>query len=370
VRREEPLLAFVGPMSSGKSSLIGRLLLRNNVISSYALADAKKDALALGDEDRVFALLVDEGLRERMDGHTYTMRFVGRLRLGDTNLRLIDTPGDLRYLREILSGICVSDVLALVIGKGKAKEGLIRFYLDIARLHEEECIVILNDVHANEIEEAVLKSLKSEYDDVILTVCEVSAIEGRGLRGLEEALSDIRPKRRESKELRMPVLKIAGDSGVLVGVITHGRLSVDEEVLISPTYKVGTVCSIERGGESLSNALAGDDVGILLKGIGRQYVKPGNIVGSLKGPPPRALSVRLRVMRGIENLMMGKRLMAFSHATRVGCRISEIRGDEVTVIFDEPIAIESYDDYKELGILVLMSATAISAYGVCEEVVT
>ncbi len=364
----EPIITFVGPPSSGKSSLIGALLVKCNAISKYALEDACADAEALGNKDRAYALLVDEELRERMDGHTHTLKFLGKLHIKDDKVvRIIDTPGLFRFLRDMHSGVCISDALIVVIRKYNGNiQPYLRFFFDLAKLYDEEILIIINTSIKESFNRIRNTELKIDYEK-FLGVYEVSVSKQESIEELLDVLSEIRGKKRDlEKPFRLPILKIGGEGNIFIGVITHGSIKVYDWIALSPTYKVGRIASIEKEGGSLDRAVAGDDVGVILSGIGRQYVKVGHLIGSLREPPHIALKIKMRVVNKIHDLHEKSVFTAILHSFRTQCRIEEVRQNEAVLIFHEKVPIESYEEYPELSGIVLLKGSEIVAYGACE----
>jgi elongation factor 1-alpha len=106
---------------------------------------------------------------------------------------------------------------------------------------------------------------------------------------LMQALNEFKaPEKPTNKPLRMPVqdvYAIKGVGTVPVGKIESGVLKVGEEVVFPISKKKAKVQTIEMHHEQLKEALPGDNVGFNVKGIPRNEILKGDVIGHAKDAP-------------------------------------------------------------------------------------
>lgn len=223
----------------------------------------------------------------------------------------IDAPGHADYIKNMITGAAQMDGAILVVA---ATDGLMpqtREHVLLARqVGVPKIIVFINKVDMVDdpelvdlVEEEVRDLLdKYEYDGK-----NVPIVRGSGLKALEATSADDEyvkkvielidtlddyipePVRETDKPFLMPVedvFSIEGRGTVVTGRIERGIVKVGEEIEIvgiSPTAKT-TVTGIEMFNKSLDQGMAGDNAGILLRGLkkdditrGQVLAKPGSV---------------------------------------------------------------------------------------------
>ena len=352
-----PRVALVGPSGSGKTALAGRLLARYGGLTPLALEDAKRDAEVLGAEDP-YALLLDEGLDERKRRMTLRAKLTGPLELG---VSLIDTPGAVSRLAELCAMLPLTDAAIVVLKAdgpaGKAAE-LARPYIELLRLAQVE-ILGLALTHRGRREEAE-ELAKKLAADLRLEAVAVDLSKGYDA-SIEKLLRRARVRRRPEEPMRAVVLTLL-ESGVLICAIASGRQSTDDEVLVAPAYRIGRVEVIEIEGRPVKQAIAGDDVGILLAGVGRQYIKRGSLLGDVERPPRRLkeLSCELTLDMGASER---RALLCCVHAAQVQCKVEKASDGVLRLAPTSPLSAEPHDMIPELGTIILHDNERILGIG-------
>ena len=244
---------------------------------------------------------IDKAPEERERGITIATAHVEY----ETNKRHyahVDCPGHADYIKNMITGAAQMDGAILVVAADDGPMPQTREHLLLARQVGVPAIVValnkvdmVDDEELLELVELEVRELLSEYefpgDDV--PVCPVSAI--KALNGDEAAQDQVmalmdavdsyipEPVRDLDKPFLMPiedVFSISGRGTVVTGRVERGVVKVGEEVEIvgfKPTFK--TVCTgVEMFRKTLDQGLAGDNVGVLLRGTKRDEVERGQVV--------------------------------------------------------------------------------------------
>jgi len=224
----------------------------------------------------------------------------------------VDCPGHADYIKNMITGAAQMDGAILVVGADDGPMPQTREHILLARqVGVPFMVVFLNkvdlvdDPELIELVELELRELLSKYDfpgdDIpiirgsalkALESDDVNAAEVKPIFELMDALDSYIPEplRDVDKPFLMPiedVFTISGRGTVVTGRCERGKVKVGEEVEIvgfAPTQK--TVCTgVEMFRKTLDYGQAGDNVGLLLRGIKKDEVERGQVVakpGSIK----------------------------------------------------------------------------------------
>ncbi|MFH1956106.1 MAG: elongation factor Tu [Patescibacteria group bacterium] len=223
----------------------------------------------------------------------------------------IDAPGHADYIKNMITGAAQMDGAILVVAATDGVMPQTREHILLARqVGVPSIIVFLNkvdmvdDKELIDLVEAEVRELLNKYE---FPGDKTPIIKGSGLKALEAKSVDDEwakpilelantldeyipePVRDIEKPFLMPVediFSIEGRGTVVTGRIERGRIKVGEEIEIvglGDTKKT-TVTGIEMFNKSLDEGLAGDNAGILLRGLkkedierGQVLVKPGSV---------------------------------------------------------------------------------------------
>ncbi|RLF17170.1 MAG: hypothetical protein DRJ66_01470 [Thermoprotei archaeon] len=336
------IISFIGPPSSGKSSIIGRLLVDLGQVGELAIEDAVNDAKALG-RRLYYSLLVDTRFEDREKGHTLRLNFIN-LKIDQEKVLILDTPGLITGLSDVVSALLASDAVIVVLEEGTKNNTLLRFYEELMSLYKiGQRLVVLNKAD----------KIKMSSDSITGGPLRVSVANGEGMEEIIKFIKKVPRNDRPQDRLRLPVMGIHGVLNIAYGIIARGRIKIGDEVLLLPNYKLGSVVSIEQDQKAINEARAGEDIGIQLRGIGRQYIKRGCVISSPEHPPKRAIKMEVKISWMKEKLREGSSLIACFHTAQAQCRIEGMKGDEVILSFRRPICIEPYKEDIWLGVVVL-----------------
>ena len=220
----------------------------------------------------------------------------------------IDCPGHADYVKNMITGAAQMDGAILVVSAADGPMPQTREHLLLAKqVNVPAMVVFLNKVDAVDdpelvdlVEEEVRELLtKYEFDGKNIPVVRGSALKalecGCGKKecqwcgpilALMEKVDEYipLPKRDVEKPFLMPVedvFSIKGRGTVVTGKVSRGVLKVNEEVEIvglSEKTKKTVVTGVEMFRKSLDEAMAGDNVGLLLRGVEKDEVQRGQVI--------------------------------------------------------------------------------------------
>ncbi len=217
----------------------------------------------------------------------------------------VDCPGHADYIKNMITGAAQMDGAILVVGANDGPMPQTREHILLARQVGVPYIVVflnkvdmVDDPELIELVELELRELLSSYD---FPGDDIPIIRGSALKALEagdpkhpdaQCILDLMsavdsyvpvPQREVDKPFLMPiedVFSISGRGTVVTGRVDRGKIKVGEEVEIvgiKDTRK--TVCTgVEMFRKVLDSGEAGDNVGLLLRGIKREDVERGQVV--------------------------------------------------------------------------------------------
>jgi elongation factor Tu len=214
----------------------------------------------------------------------------------------VDMPGHADYVKNMITGAAQVDAAILVVSAADGPMPQTREHVLLAKqVGVPQIVVYLNktdqvdDADLIELVEEEVRELltKNEYDGKgapIIKGSALKAIEGdadaeKSILDLMEALDTYveEPKREVDKPFLMPiedVFSIKGRGTVATGRIETGIVKVNEEVEIvgiKDTSKT-VVTGIEMFNKSLDEGQAGDNAGLLLRGIERTDIERGQVL--------------------------------------------------------------------------------------------
>jgi len=223
----------------------------------------------------------------------------------------IDCPGHADYIKNMITGAAQMDGAILVVSAADGPMPQTREHVLLARQVNVPAIVVylnkvdmVDDPELLDLVELEVRELLSKYD---FPGDDIPVIRGSALKTLEgdtgeygsesihklmEAVDSYipEPERPVDQPFLMPIediFSISGRGTVVTGRVERGRIRPGEEVEIvglGETRKT-VATSVEMFRKILDEGLAGDNVGVLLRGIGKDEVKRGQVLakpGSIK----------------------------------------------------------------------------------------
>ncbi|MDA1209344.1 MAG: elongation factor Tu [bacterium] len=214
----------------------------------------------------------------------------------------IDCPGHADYVKNMITGAAQMDGAILVVSAADGPMPQTREHILLARqVNVPHIVVFLNkvdmvtDPELLELVEVEVRELLTKYefpgeDTPIIKGSALKAVEGdpEHIAHIQELLDALDsfiplPKRETEKPFLMSVedvFSIKGRGTVATGRIDQGKVNVNDEVEligIKDTRKV-IVTGVEMFHKLLDEGLAGDNVGLLLRGIEREEIERGQVL--------------------------------------------------------------------------------------------
>ncbi len=213
----------------------------------------------------------------------------------------VDCPGHADYIKNMITGAAQMDGAILVVSAADGPMPQTREHILLARQVGVPAIVValnkvdmVDDPELLDLVELEVRELLSQYefpgDDI--PMCRVSAL--KAMEGDAEAQEGVKalmdevdryipmPERAVDQDFLMPIediFSISGRGTVVTGRIERGRVKVGEEIEIvgiRETVKK-VVTGVEMFKKLLDSGEAGDNVGLLLRGVDRDDVERGQV---------------------------------------------------------------------------------------------
>ena len=249
---------------------------------------------------------IDKAPEERERGITIAIAHV-EYETDKRHYAHVDCPGHADYIKNMITGAAQMDGAILVVAASEGPMPQTREHILLARqVGVPSMLVFLNkvdqvdDPELMELVELEVRELLTQYG---FPGDEIPIVKGSALKALQSTSKDPKapeyaciyelaaavdnyfpsPKREIDKPFLMPVedvFTISGRGTVVTGRVERGVVKVGEEVEIvgiRPTQK--TVCTgVEMFRKLLDQGQAGDNIGVLLRGIKREEVERGQVV--------------------------------------------------------------------------------------------
>ncbi|NCT55506.1 elongation factor Tu [bacterium] len=221
----------------------------------------------------------------------------------------VDMPGHADYIKNMITGAAQVDGAILVVSAPDGPMPQTREHLLLAKQVNVPAVVVflnktdlVDDAELLELVEVEIRELLDKYgfdgaNTPIIRGSALKALEGdeKYVKSVEELMDAVdsfipEPARELDKPFLMPVedvFSISGRGTVATGKIERGVVKVGEEVEIvgiKDTIKT-TVTGVEMFRKELDQGQAGDNVGILLRGVERDSIERGQVLaksGSIK----------------------------------------------------------------------------------------
>ena len=289
-------IGTIGHVDHGKTTLTAAI--------TSVLADR------LGTGDAVAFDMIDKAPEERERGITISTAHI-EYETANRHYAHVDCPGHADYVKNMITGAAQMDGAILVVAATDGVMAQTREHVLLAKqVGVPYIIVFLNkcdmvdDPELIELVDMEVRELLNEYD---FPGDDTPIIQGSALKALEDPKSEWGdkivelmdavdsyipdPARDNDKPFLMPiedVFTISGRGTVATGRVERGQLNLNDPVEIvgvkEETQK-SVVTGIETFRKTLDYAQAGDNIGILLRGIDRTDIERGQVVakpGSVK----------------------------------------------------------------------------------------
>jgi len=276
-------IGTIGHIDHGKTTL-------TSAITKVLAAQGHAKAMAFED--------IDNAPEEKARGITINVRHV-EYETPTRHYAHIDCPGHADYIKNMITGAAQMDGAILVVAASDGPMPQTREHLNkVDQVDDPELIDLV---------EMEIRDLLSEYE---FPGEEIPIIRGSALAAMnsedwqsEECKSIIElmdavdsyiplPDREEDKPFQMPIediFSIKGRGTVATGRVARGKITPGMEVEIVGLHEKiqkSVATSLEMFNKTLDYAIAGDNVGILLRGIEKDEIERGQVIAAPKTITP------------------------------------------------------------------------------------
>ena len=254
---------------------------------------------------------IDKAPEEKARGITISTAHV-EYETGKRHYAHVDCPGHADYVKNMITGAAQMDGGILVVSAADGPMPQTREHILLARQVGVPALVVylnkvdmVDDPELLDLVELEVRELLSKYeypgDEIpIVKGSALAALEGKddeiGKKSIQALMDAVdayipQPDRPKDKPFLMPiedVFSISGRGTVVTGRIERGIIKVGEEVEIvgiRPTQKT-VVTGVEMFKKLLDQGQAGDNVGLLLRGTGKDDVERGQVIAKPKSITP------------------------------------------------------------------------------------
>ena len=244
---------------------------------------------------------IDNAPEERARGITIATAHV-EYQTANRHYAHVDCPGHADYIKNMITGAAQMDGAILVVAATDGPMPQTREHILLARQVGVPYIVValnkvdmVDDEELLELVELEVRELLAEYDfpgdDVpVVRVSALRALDGEadaqpGIDELMQAVDDYipTPERDVDRPFLMPIediFSIPGRGTVVTGRVERGQVKVGEEMEflgIRDTHRK-VITGVEMFKKLLDSGQAGDNVGLLVRGLGKDEVERGQVV--------------------------------------------------------------------------------------------
>jgi len=278
----------IGHVDHGKTTLTTAILAvqaKKGMAKLKAYADIAKGGIARGGSDKILTVAVAHVEYETANRH----------------YAHVDCPGHKDYIKNMITGAAQMDGAILVVSAVDGAMPQTREHILLAKQVGVPKIVVFINVFG-EVDPEVLELIKSDLQDMLkkygfdenAPMIVGSALDAKnGVESGEKAIGDLLdaldtyiplPERDLDKPFLMPiedVFSIEGRGTVVTGRIEKGVINLNDAVDILGMGRKDqntAVTGVEMFNKSMNQGQAGDNVGLLLRGLKRTDVERGQVV--------------------------------------------------------------------------------------------
>jgi bifunctional enzyme CysN/CysC len=395
-------VATAGSVDDGKSTLIGRLLHDSKAILEDQLEAVQRTSLERGDARLDLALLTD-GLRaEREQGITIDVAY----RFFATSRRsfiLADTPGHVRYTRNMVTGASTADLALVLID---ARQGVLeqsrRHAFIASLLRVPHVVALVNKMDLVDHDEATFERIAEDFRAFArrmgahdVDAIPISALHGDNVVERSVALSwydgppllqyleevDVARDRLEHAHARLPVQYVVRphddthhDYRGYAGRVVGGSLRVGEDVVVLPSGARSRIVGIDTFDGPLDEA--GPALSVTVRLADDLDVSRGQVLAAPGAPPTvareltadvcwldeRALRVGGRYLVKAATRITRATVAGLEHAIDVDTLEQDASAEtlelndigRVRLRTAEPVAVDTYAENRTTGAFILI----------------
>ncbi|TPX72356.1 hypothetical protein SpCBS45565_g00596 [Spizellomyces sp. 'palustris'] len=406
--KEHINIVFIGHVDAGKSTMGGHLLFLTGMVDKRTMEKYEREAKELGRESWYLSWALDLNQEERNKGKT-TEYGRGYFETEKRRFTILDAPGHKNFVPSMIGGASQADVGVLVISARKGefetgfeRGGQTREHAMLAKTAGVKRLIVV----VNKMDDPTVSWSKERYDECIgkimpflkqvgfnpktdLDCIPVSGFTGANLKDpLDQKLCDwysgpslinlldemVIPDRGFNRPFMMPIADKFKDMGTVVtGKIESGKVRKGQSVFIMPNKQKAEVSAIMQEDHELTVAKSGDNVRLRLKGVEEEDIMPGFVLCTNKNPVHHvtAFDAQLAIIEYKNIICAGYTAVMHAHASVEEITLSALlhsvdkktgkktkrppqflkQGDVAIVRVEttQPICLETYADYPQLG---------------------
>ncbi len=422
--KEKPNMnvVFVGHVDAGKSTIVGQLMFQSGLIPEQEMKKLREEAEKHGKQGFEFAYIMDKIKEERERGVTIDLAYQ-KIMTQKWQITIIDAPGHRDFVKNMITGASQADSAFLVISAPAGVQPQTTEHLWLLRtMGVKNICVAINKMDAVEYSEERFNKVKEEVSALLkqvgvdpekTTFIACSGLKGDNIYKKSDKMSWYKgptiyeqfdlfpaPELPTDLPLRMPVqdvYDITGIGTVPVGKIETGVMKVGQKVKVLPGRTgqgiEGEVKSIEMHHEALQEAVAGDNVGVNIRGVGKKDIARGDIICDANKPVPvvEEFIAQIAVINHPTVIAEGYTPVFHVHTAQVPCQFVELieqidpktgeviqqhpktlKNGDVAKVRIKPrgnLAIETQKDNPYTSRFAVRDAGSTVAAGMCIEIV-
>ncbi len=422
--KEKPNMnvVFVGHVDAGKSTIVGQLMFQSGLVSEQEMKKLKDEAEKHGKPGFEFAYIMDKIKEERERGVTIDLAYK-KIMTQKWQITIIDAPGHRDFVKNMITGASQADAAFLVIAAPAGVQPQTTEHLWLLRtMGVKNLCVAVNKMDAVEYKEDKFNKVKEDVSALLnqvgIKADQTTFIACSGLKNdnitkksenmawykgptiLEQFDLFPAPELPTDLPMRMPcqdVYEITGIGTVPVGKIETGIMKVGQKVKVLPGRTgegvEGEVKTIEMHHEQMSEAQAGDNVGINIRGVGKKDIARGDVICEAANPIPivEEFIAQIAVINHPTVLAKGYTPVFHVHTAQVPCQFVELieqidpktgqvikenpdflKNGDVAKVRIKPVghlALETQKDNPYTSRFAVRDAGATVAAGMCIEIV-
>ena len=307
-------VVFIGHVDHGKSTTVGRLLYDGGAVDEQTMRKLKEKAQELGKGGFEFAFVMDNLKEERERGVTIDLAHQ-KFETEKFDLTVIDAPGHKDFIKNMITGASQADAGVLVVACTDGVMAQTKEHVFLSKtLGVNQLIIAVNKMDMKEYAEAAYTKTKEDVSTLLRTVgykpdnlafVPIASLKGDNVAKksenmawytgptLLEAINKFdAPEKPTELPLRLPIqdcYNITGIGVVPVGKIETGVMKVGDKVIVVPAREgrgvTGEVKTIEMHHSQYKEAGPGDNIGFNVRGIAKNDIARGDVLGHTDNPP-------------------------------------------------------------------------------------
>ena len=281
-------IGTIGHVDHGKTTL------------TAAISKVLHERLGTGEDVKSFDQ-IDNAPEEKERGITINSSHI-EYETANRHYAHVDCPGHADYVKNMVTGAAQMDGAILVVAATDGPMPQTREHVLLARqVNVPRMVVFLNKCDDDEVDEEMIDLVKMDVQDLLTSygyeeetpiICGSALGALNGVAKWEDKVMELmdavdtwiqEPTREVDKPFLMPVedvFSITGRGTVATGRIETGRCKIGDEVQLLGLGedKKSVIAGVEMFRKTLPEGEAGDNVGLLLRGIDKDEVKRGMVV--------------------------------------------------------------------------------------------